>query len=592
MIGNVLANRGIGFKILGGIITVVAIGAISSFYGIFSINIVGGELRNIAEDDISLTSQFSDVTEKQLEQSALFERELRLGRILESKTDVKSRLADTEDKFQKLGNEIQTELKDIASKTSSALTQESDANAREKFTGVLESARQLADHHTNYEKHAEEIFGMINAGQNAQAEAATGNTEKEESRFDDEMENALNNIEQYTEKSAQNAETQEKSGVTTMTGLTVIGVVVGILLGLFLSRAITSPLKKAVEVSRRIAEGELENEITVTSRDETGELLASLMKMSESLKTIVGEVMQSSNAIANASSEIAMGNANLSQRTEEQASSLEETASSMEEMTGTVRQNADSASEARQLADANRNRATSGAEVVKRTVQAMSDISDSSVRIADIITTIDGIAFQTNLLALNAAVEAARAGDQGRGFAVVASEVRNLAQRSAEAAKEIKQLIEDSVGKVKAGTQLVDESGSVLEEIIEGTQKVADIIAEIAAAGVEQASGIDQVNNAVAQMDTMTQDNAALVEEAAAASRSLEEQTENLRNQMAFFRIKGFDNLLGSNGRTKRIKHPTAETRARLKTERSHLDKLHKTGKAPADRESIEWEQF
>jgi len=592
MIGNVLANRGIGFKILGGIITVVAIGAISSFYGIFSINIVGGELRNIAEDDISLTSQFSDVTEKQLEQAALFERELRLGRILESKSDIKSRLADTEDKFQKLGNEIQTELKDIETKTSSALTEESDANAREKFTGVLESARQLADHHTGYEKHAEEIFGMINAGQNEQAEAATGNTEKEEAKFDSEMENALNNIEQFTEKSAQNAETQEKSGVTTMTGLTAIGVVVGILLGLFLSRAITLPLKKAVEVSRRIAGGELDNVITVTSRDETGELLASLSKMSDSLKEIVGEVMQSSNAIANASSEIAMGNANLSQRTEEQASSLEETASSMEEMTGTVRQNADSASEARQLADANRNRATSGAEVVKRTVQAMSDISDSSVRIADIITTIDGIAFQTNLLALNAAVEAARAGDQGRGFAVVASEVRNLAQRSAEAAKEIKQLIEDSVGKVKAGTQLVDESGNVLEEIIEGTQKVADIIAEIAAAGVEQASGIDQVNNAVAQMDTMTQDNAALVEEAAAASRSLEEQTENLRNQMAFFKIQGIDTLLGSNGRGKRIKRHVAESRTRLQIERSHLDKLHQTGKGPAVRENAEWEQF
>lgn len=592
MIGNVLANRGIGFKILGGIIIVVAIGAISSFYGIFSINIVGGELRNIAEDDISLTSQFSDLTEKQLEQAALFERELRLGRILESKTDIKSRLSETENKFQELGGEIDSELKDITTKTSEALTQESDANVREKFNGVLSSARQLENHHTNYEKHAEAIFGMINAGQTEQAEAATSNTEREESKFDSEMEAALGNIEQFTEKSAQTAENQEKSGVMTMTGLTAIGVVVGILLGMFLARAITGPLRKAVDISKRISEGKLENEITITSRDETGELLESLMNMSDSLKSIVGEVMQSSTAIANASSEIAMGNANLSQRTEEQASSLEETASSMEEMTGTVRQNADSASEARQLADANRNRATSGAEVVTRTVQAMSDISDSSVRIADIITTIDGIAFQTNLLALNAAVEAARAGDQGRGFAVVASEVRSLAQRSAEAAKEIKQLIEDSVGKVKTGTQLVDESGNVLEEIIEGTQKVADIIAEIAAAGVEQASGIDQVNNAVAQMDTMTQDNAALVEEAAAASRSLEEQTENLRRQMAFFKIDGLDNLLSSGGNGRRMRLPTAEGHSRSDADRSHLDKLHQVKKGPAVKENSQWEQF
>jgi len=592
MIGNVFANRGIGFKILGGIIIVVAIGAISSFYGIISINIVGGELRNIAEDDITLTGQFSDLTEKQLEQAALFERELRLGRILESKTDIKSRLAETENKFQELGGEIDSELKDITTKTSQALAQESDTNVREKFKGVLTSARQLEDHHTNYEKHAEAIFGMIDAGQTEKAEAATGNTEREEAKFDSEMESALGSIEQFTEKSAQTAENQEKSGVMTMTGLTVMGVVVGILLGMFLARAITAPLRKAVDISKRISEGKLENEITITSRDETGELLESLMNMSDSLKSIVGEVMQSSTAIANASSEIAMGNANLSQRTEEQASSLEETASSMEEMTGTVRQNADSAAEARQLADANRNRATSGAEVVTRTVQAMSDISDSSVRIADIITTIDGIAFQTNLLALNAAVEAARAGDQGRGFAVVASEVRSLAQRSAEAAKEIKQLIEDSVGKVKAGTQLVDESGTVLEEIIEGTQKVADIIAEIAAAGVEQASGIDQVNNAVAQMDTMTQDNAALVEEAAAASRSLEEQTENLRRQMAFFKIEGLENLLSSGGSNRRAQLPASGNHSKSGIDRSHLEKLHQTRKGTATRENADWEQF
>lgn len=589
MIGNGIRNRGIGFKILGGMILVVAIGAISSFYGIFSINIVGDELRNIAEDDIVITNQFSDVTEKQLEQATLFERELRLGRIIESDIDVKSRLADTEEKFQKLGNEVDSELKEIVIKTGQALAQENDPVAREKFSGILESAKQLEDHHANYDKHAENIFSLIDAGQTDQADAATGKTEAEESKFDKEMENALGSIEKFTAKSALNADLQEQSGVRTMVALTAIGVVVGILLGLAIARAITGPLRKAVDVSKRIALGELDNEITVNSRDETGELLESLRQMSESLKSIVTGVMESTSTIANASSEIALGNANLSQRTEEQASSLEETASSMEEMTGTVKQNADSAAEARQLADANRNRASTGAEVVSRTVQAMGEISESSTRIADIITTIDGIAFQTNLLALNAAVEAARAGEQGRGFAVVAAEVRTLAQRSAEAAKEIKQLIEDSVGKVRAGTQLVDESGSVLEEIIEGTQKVADIISEIAAAGIEQASGIDQVNNAVAQMDTMTQDNAALVEEAAAASRSLEDQAANLRSQMAFFKINGIETYLGSNGSRKRF---DTDTRTRARTERHHLDKLHATANREKGHETAEWEQF
>ena len=289
-----------------------------------------------------------------------------------------------------------------------------------------------------------------------------------------------------------------------------------------------------------------------------------------------------------ASKEIAMGNTNLSQRTEEQASSLEETASSMEEMTGTVKQNADSASEARQLADANRQRAVVGADVVTRTVEAMNEINHSSTRIGDIISTIDGIAFQTNLLALNAAVEAARAGEQGRGFAVVASEVRSLAQRSADAAKEIKTLIEDSVDKVKIGAELVDKSGATLEEIITGTQKMADIVGEIAAASIEQASGIDQVNNAITQMDNMTQDNAALVEEAAAASRAMEEQAQVLMQQVNYFQLQDLGNRLGVDKRV-RIPHAAAAASRQesVKTVRPALQESGANASA-----SSEWEQF
>ena len=317
--------------------------------------------------------------------------------------------------------------------------------------------------------------------------------------------------------------------------------------------------------------------------------------MTGHLRQIVGNVLDNTESITHSSQEIAAGNASLSQRTEEQASSLEETASSMEEMTGTVKQNADSAAEAKQLADANRKRAAGGAEVVTRTVKAMGEINDSSNRIADIIGTIDGIAFQTNLLALNAAVEAARAGEQGRGFAVVASEVRSLAQRSADAAKEIKKLIEDSVSKVKAGTALVDESGKTLEEIIEGTQKVADIVAEIAAASIEQASGIDQVNNAVTQMDNMTQDNAALVEEAAAAARSLEEQARVMTEVMDFFkfgdnRIQLGAGVRGGNGAGRRVSTHQPLTNSRLQHERAHLDNLKKA--RPSKQDSSEWEQF
>jgi methyl-accepting chemotaxis protein len=366
----------------------------------------------------------------------------------------------------------------------------------------------------------------------------------------------------------------------------------------FLARSISKAVNRSVAIANQLRDGDLTAEITIDSQDEAGKLLAALKELTENLRNIIAGVIGGSEIIVTSSKEIAAGNANLSQRTEEQASSLEETASSMEEMTGTVKQNADSAAEARQLADANRARAAGGAEVLNRTVEAMSEINESSAKIADIITTIDGIAFQTNLLALNAAVEAARAGEQGRGFAVVASEVRSLAQRSAEAAKEIKVLIEDSVSKVKAGTQLVDESGKTLEEIIAGTQKVADIIAEIAAASLEQAAGIDQVNNAVTQMDNMTQDNAALVEEAAAASRSMEEQAANLRYMMGHFKL---DSRYTTGKPVADRERPSGEGHAALSAgsrntkagpDRTHLEHLKQTRATPPANDTPEWEQF
>jgi methyl-accepting chemotaxis protein len=239
--------------------------------------------------------------------------------------------------------------------------------------------------------------------------------------------------------------------------------------------------------------------------------------------------------VASGAEEISQGNADLSQRTEEQASSLEETASSMEEMTSTVRQNADNAKVANELAEKTSSKAIQGGEVVNRAVQSMSGINESSKKIADIIGVIDEIAFQTNLLALNAAVEAARAGEQGRGFAVVAGEVRNLAQRSAGAAKEIKDLIRDSVSKVEDGTLLVNESGETLKDIVASVKRVTDMISDIAEASVEQSSGIEQVNKAVTQMDEMTQQNAALVEEASAAGESMAEQANDMRRLLNFF---------------------------------------------------------
>ncbi|WP_408303207.1 methyl-accepting chemotaxis protein [Paraburkholderia sediminicola] len=317
-----------------------------------------------------------------------------------------------------------------------------------------------------------------------------------------------------------------------VTGLTLC---VAALTCWMLIRSITQPLSEAVKVAETVASGDLTSTISVTGRDETSELLAALKHMNDSLVDIVGRVRSSSEAIGSATQQIAAGNIDLSSRTEQQAASLEETAASMEQLTGTVRHNADNARQASVLAGSASDIAARGNEVVERVVGTMGEISESSARIADIIGIIEGIAFQTNILALNAAVEAARAGEQGRGFAVVAQEVRALAQRSSGAAKEIKELIGTSVVRVAAGTELVGEAGRTMREIIHAVSRVTDIMSEIAAASDEQSKGIDQVGQVVTQMDEVTQQNAALVEEAAAAAQSLQDQAFKLNAAVAVF---------------------------------------------------------
>jgi len=302
-------------------------------------------------------------------------------------------------------------------------------------------------------------------------------------------------------------------------------------------RSIGGEPSVALAIASRIADGDLRNDQAMTAVP--GSLLDMLDRMRGKLTEVVGEVQQSAQTVTSAAQQIARGNDDLSYRTQEQASSLEETAASMEEMTSTVKQSADNAQHASQLAMAMRVQAERGGDVASRASEAMQGIRQASAQIADIVSLIDEISFQTNLLALNAAVEAAHAGEHGRGFAVVADEVRSLAQRSARAAKEIKTLISDSVEKVQVGSQLVDESGQTLAGIIASVKKVVDIVDEISAASQEQSSGIEQVNRAVMQMDEVTQQNAALVEEAASAARAMQEQADRLSAQMGYFRVRG-----------------------------------------------------
>jgi methyl-accepting chemotaxis protein len=307
--------------------------------------------------------------------------------------------------------------------------------------------------------------------------------------------------------------------------------------GLFTTRRLIKSLREASTIAETVAAGDLRVKIEVTSKDEIGKLLQALKNMNDGLVRIVGQVRQGTQTITSATAEIAEGNLDLSARTESQASALEETAASMEELYSTVKHSNDNARQANQLAQSASALAVKGGAVVSQVVETMSGINASSREIASIIGTIDGIAFQTNILALNAAVEAARAGEQGRGFAVVATEVRNLAHRSAAAAKEIKLLIDDSVGKVAAGSRLVGEAGTTMSEVVAGINRVHDIVAEISSASNEQLAGIGQVNEAVVAMDSTTQQNAALVEEAAAAAKSLQDQTVKLNEVVNVFKL-------------------------------------------------------
>ena len=451
------------------------------------------------------------------------------------------------------------------------------------------------------------VFKLVDDG--LKAEAIALNNQDTRPKFDL-IDGLLSELVEVNAKDAEQADLASDAAYEDTKNFIIVAIVIAVVLSgalaMVITTSITAPLSQGIKVAEAVAAGDLTVEINSKGSDEVAQLLNAMGNMKNSLVDVVSRVRSGSESVSTASAQIAQGNQDLSARTEGQASALEQTAASMEELSSTVRQNADNAAQANQLAQSASRVAVEGGQVVSQVVDTMKGINESSRKIADIISVIDGIAFQTNILALNAAVEAARAGEQGRGFAVVAAEVRNLAQRSAAAAKEIKQLINDSVERVESGTALVDKAGATMNEVVDSVRRVTDIMGEISAASKEQSDGVGQIGEAVTQMDQATQQNAALVEEMAAAASSLSTQATDLVQTVAVFRLSG--NPVGFSAATPvaRIqtstippKKPLAPPALRKPTARGALPTAKQPASTPAARREsapadagTDWESF
>ena len=553
-----ILNLKIGIRLALGYVLVIVMLVVVAFLGINGMGRTDAELHHIVDVNVHKI----ELLEQLANSSHVISRVVRSIALLE------------DEKEKEIQGKKITEARDVYSRAYAALEKlpldASSLTMMEKIKLVHESAYVLNQKFRELEKQdkaAAVAFLMT------QAVPVNTNLQELIASFV-ELQNAENKNEvEFAEASFQNARLW-------MLGLTGLAMLLCGITGWVISKSITGPINEAVQIAETVASGDLTRRIMVKSQDETGKLLNALKTMNDSLIRIVGQVRVGTDTIATASGQIASGNVDLSNRTEEQASSLEKTASAMEQLTSTVKQNADNAMHANQLVISSSEVATQGGVVVARVVAVMGEINSSSKKIVDIISVIDGIAFQTNILALNAAVEAARAGEQGRGFAVVASEVRNLAQRSAAAAREIKVLIGDSVGKVDEGAHLVDQAGSTMQAIVSSITSVTDIMSEITAASREQTVGIEQINQSITLMDEVTQQNAALVEQAAAAAGSLQDQARTLASVVGVFKVPmglGSESQFTGHDSPHKQKRPAVEAVIpRAKAPGIRSDKVHK----------------
>ncbi len=515
-----LNNLSVGRRMALGFATLVCMMAAVTGLNTLEFRNMGGHLRQIVE----VNNHKSDMAHQLLAQ---IDEQAVLARTLALLTDIKELTAEAKlfDQAQAAYSKTEQTLAasleaNGATAQEKALMADIVAAAKKTLPLIAQAAKEGSDGATS-----EATLTLVNA--------VRPNEKVWRSKVKELIE-----LEETLSREAYASASSGQTRAVSMAVLLLLGAaVVGSALGWQITRSVKQPIDQAIHVTERIAQGDLGSNVEVRSRDEFGRLLGAVSRMQDHLRALVGDIRSSADSIQVASTEVAVGNNDLSQRTEQAAANLQRTASAMEQLTTTVQHSADSAVQANQLASTASEVASRGGQVVSQVVSTMDRITSSSKQIVDIITVIDGIAFQTNILALNAAVEAARAGEQGRGFAVVAGEVRTLAGRCAEAAKEIKSLIGASVNQVEAGSRLVQDAGTTMTEIVDSVRRVNDIIGEISTASSEQSKGIGQVNIAVNELDRMTQQNAALVEQSAAAAQSLKEQAVSLTGMVSAFQL-------------------------------------------------------